>query len=82
MALQDTSGGADPQTAAKNTAIASAAPSANVSAGQITITPTTCAAAGSAGPGTATVTIRYPLQLLGGIGSVTLTGKGTMRCNG
>lgn len=82
MALHDTSDGADPQTVAKNTTIASAAPSANVSSGQITITPTTCAASGSAAPGTATVTIRYPLQLLGGIGSVTLTGKGTMRCNG
>lgn len=82
MALQDTSGGADPQTAAKNTVIASAAPSANVSSGQISITPATCAASGTSGPGTATVTINYPLQLLGGVGSVTLTGKGTMRCNG
>ncbi|MCH8560941.1 TadE/TadG family type IV pilus assembly protein [Nesterenkonia sp. DZ6] len=82
MALQDTSGGADPRTAARDTVIASAAPSANVSAGQINITPATCEAAGTSGPGTATVTISYPMQLLGGVGSVTLTGKGTMRCNG
>ncbi|EXF25284.1 pilus assembly protein TadE [Nesterenkonia sp. AN1] len=82
MALQDTSGGTDPRTAARDTAIASAAPSASLSAGQINITPATCEAAGTSGPGTATVTISYPMQLLGGIGTVTLTGKGTMRCNG
>ncbi|MCH8566099.1 pilus assembly protein [Nesterenkonia sp. LB17] len=82
MALQDASGVTDPQVAAKNTAIDSAAPAANVSAGQISITPSTCAGSGTSGPGTATMIIRYPMQLLGGVGSVTLTGKGTMRCNG
>ncbi|WP_218221659.1 TadE/TadG family type IV pilus assembly protein [Nesterenkonia sp. Act20] len=82
MALQDTSSGADPQTEARQTAITSAAPSASVAADQITITPATCEAASTVGPGTATVTISYPMQLLGGFGSVTLTGKGTMRCNG
>ncbi|MCH8563449.1 pilus assembly protein [Nesterenkonia sp. YGD6] len=82
MALQDTSGGADPQTAAKNAAIASAAPSAVVSPGQISITPANCAAAGTSGPGTATVTIRYPMELLGLGRPIELTGKGTMRCNG
>ncbi|GAA1141208.1 TadE/TadG family type IV pilus assembly protein [Nesterenkonia lutea] len=82
MALQDTSGGVDPQAVAKETAISSASPSASISAAQISIIPSTCEAAGTSGPGTATVTISYPMQLLGGLGAVTLTGKGTMRCNG
>ncbi|MGJ9426450.1 TadE/TadG family type IV pilus assembly protein [Nesterenkonia halotolerans] len=82
MALQDTSGGVVPKEEAIQTVIDSAAPSTAVSDAQISITPDTCEAAGSSGPGTATVTITYPMQLLGGIGEVTLTGKGTMRCNG
>ena len=77
VALQDTSGGSDPQTVARQRVIASASPSANLSVDHIEITPSTCAV-GS----TATVTVTYPMQLLGGIGGITLTSKGTMRCNG
>lgn len=82
MALQDTSGGADPVTAARETAIASAAPTASLTSANITVTPETCEAAGTSGPGTATVTIEYPMELLGLGEAITLTGKGTMRCNG
>jgi Flp pilus assembly protein TadG len=67
---------------ARQTVIESASPSATVAASQISVTPTSCAAAGTTGPGTATVTITYPLNLLGLGTPVNLTGKGTMRCNG
>lgn len=67
---------------ARATTVSSAAPAANVSPSHITITPTSCSAAGTSGPGTATVTIRYPMELLGLGTPINLTGKGTMRCNG
>lgn len=92
MALQDTSAGADPVTKARETAVTSAAPSVRITTSQVKITigtsttdappKTACVAVDTTGPSTATVTITYPMRLLGGIGNVTLTGKGTMRCNG
>lgn len=72
----------DSPSDALDTTVASAAPAANVSPANITVTPSTCAASGTSGPSTATVTIRYPLELLGLGTPITLTGKGTMRCNG
>ncbi|MGC0249148.1 TadE family protein [Pseudactinotalea sp. Z1748] len=68
---------------ARAAAITSASPSAALDHSHITIDPT-CEGPGSSGR-TATVIIRYPvdLLLLGDIGGpITLTGKGTMRCNG
>ncbi|MCF4122814.1 pilus assembly protein [Antribacter sp. KLBMP9083] len=48
---------------------------------QISVTPTACTDASAQ---TATVTVTYPVQLLFGLlgSSITLTGKGTMRCHG
>ncbi|MGC0272387.1 TadE family protein [Pseudactinotalea sp. Z1739] len=68
---------------ARAAAIASASPSVALDPSHITIDPS-CEGAGSSGR-TATVTIRYQMNLLlfGDIGGpITLTGKGTMRCNG
>lgn len=73
--------GDDPAATAREAAIAVASTSIELTESQIGITPASCSAAGPA-TRTATVTITYPLELLGGIGDVTLTGKGTMRCNG
>lgn len=91
MALQDTSGGADPVLKAKERAVASASPVV-VNQSQVKVTlgsstspaapGTKCVAAGTSGPQNATVTIAHELQLLGGLGTITLAGKGTMRCNG
>ena len=67
---------------AREAAVDSAAGSVSLVESQISVTPETCKANGPDGPETATVTITYPLNLLGGIGDVTVTGKGTMRCNG
>ena len=84
MTLQDGSDGIDPRTEAREQAIASAGPSVDLTAPSvdIKITPDTCRSSGAAAPETATVVITYPMKLLGGIGNIALTGKGTMRCNG
>ena len=52
--------------------------------GQISVIPTSCAATGVTPPGTATVTVSYPMDFITGFfgADITLTGKGTMRCNG
>ncbi len=71
MALSDDS------DEASETAISSASPSASVASSQITVSPSSCEAGD-----TATLVIRYPLELLGLGTPITLTGKGTMRCNG
>ena len=63
-------------------AVSSASGVVALNASHVVVTPTSCKANGVSGPETATVTIEYPLELLGGIGNVTVTGKGTMRCNG
>lgn len=67
---------------AKAAAVSSASGVATINNSHIVVTPNNCKANGPTGPQTATVTIAYPLELLGGIGNVTVTGKGTMRCNG
>ncbi|WP_324650150.1 TadE family protein [Georgenia sp. H159] len=72
--------GADSAASAREAAVAAASPSITLDDSQIAITPSTCA--GGTGPRSATVTITYPMELLGGIGDITLTGRGTMRCNG
>ncbi|GAA4106103.1 TadE/TadG family type IV pilus assembly protein [Enteractinococcus coprophilus] len=72
----------DAHSAARQTAITSAQPSVSLKNDHINITPDACGAADNLTSETATVTITYPLELLGGIGNITLTGKGTMRCNG
>lgn len=82
VSLSNVSNQTDPQTAARETAINSAQPSVSLDNAHIDITPDACGAAENVTSETATVTITYPLQLLGGIGNITLTGKGTMRCNG
>ena len=82
MALQDTSGGRDPVLEAKKRAVLSAAPAVTITQSQVTVTPTTCEAADTSGPLTATVAIKYPHKLLGLGWQVELTGRGTMRCNG
>ncbi len=50
----------------------------------IKVLPTTCAATGAAPAGTATVTVTLPVKLFTGVlgADLTLTGKGSMRCNG
>ena len=78
VALQNTKGGADPAAEAASVAITSAEPSARLTANHIDISPSSC----QGNDATATVVITYPMELLGGIGHITLTGKGTMRCNG
>lgn len=82
MALSNVSEIANPEDAAREAAISSAKPSVNLADAQFEITPTTCEPSAESASETATVTITYPMQLLGGIGDITLTGKGTMRCNG
>ncbi|MFN3601084.1 MAG: TadE/TadG family type IV pilus assembly protein [Dietzia sp.] len=70
--------------AARTTTRNSAGP-LNLSRATISVTPTSCAATATTPAGTATVTITYPLELLSGflpIDDFTLTGRGTMRCNG
>ncbi|ROR73242.1 TadE/TadG family type IV pilus assembly protein [Bogoriella caseilytica] len=78
MALQN-----DP-VAARVAARASASP-LTLSDEQISVTPASCAAIGTTSAGTATVTVTYPFRLIGGflpIDDFTVTGQGTMRCNG
>lgn len=79
LALQD---GANPAEAARNAAINAAAPTVALTAGQITVTPTSCTTTVTT-PVNARVTITLKdFALLGGVGRITLTGTGTMRCNG
>jgi Flp pilus assembly protein TadG len=77
MALQNN------QSAAR-TSVKAAATSLSLTDAQISVTPATCVVSGLTPAATATVTVTYPLQLLTGLfgTSVTLTGKGSMRCNG
>ena len=77
MALQNN------QSAAR-TSVKSAAASLSLTDAQISVLPATCVVSGLTPAATATVTVTYPLQLLTGLfgASVTLTGKGSMRCNG
>lgn len=64
--------------AAQQAAITSASPSIRLTASQVVVTPATCA-----GGVNARVTITVPqLPLLGGIGTIRLSGTGTMRCQG
>lgn len=78
MALQD-----DP--AAARDAVEYSAGHLDLGGSQISVSPTTCEATGATSPGTATVTVAYPFEPLSGflpVDDFTLTGKGTMRCNG
>ncbi|GAA4283038.1 hypothetical protein GCM10022261_05690 [Brevibacterium daeguense] len=77
MALQN-----DP-AAATTTAQQSASP-LGLTASQISVNPTSCAATATTPAGTATVTITYRMDFLTGLfgAELDLTGKGTMRCNG
>jgi len=79
MALQDSA------TAAR-TRVVKSAPTLDLTTDMIKVEPTTpCSGSGSVPDTFATVTIEYPLPLLSGylpIKEITLTGKGTMRCNG
>jgi Flp pilus assembly protein TadG len=74
MALQDDADEAEATTKAAATGLA-------LTNDQISVTPTTCSGTTA---GTATVTVTYPVQLMSGLfgASITLTGKGTMRCHG
>ncbi len=75
FALQD---GPTAAADARARAIASASPSITLTAAQITVGPAGCPAGQNA---RVTITLTN-FQLLGGIGNVTLTGSGSMRCNG
>ena len=71
--------------AAATTKTIAAAPTLGLSAGQISISPSTCVVAAGAGvPQTVTVTVTYPMTFLTTFfgSSITLTGKGVMLCNG
>lgn len=70
--------GGDPAADARARAIESAAPAIAITAAQVGITPAGCTTGTNA---VVTITLT-DFQLLGGIGSVTLTGSGSMRCNG
>ncbi|GHH71864.1 TadE/TadG family type IV pilus assembly protein [Promicromonospora soli] len=74
MALQDDV--AEARATAK-----AASPQLALTDGQIGVTPTTCS---GTNPGTATVTVTYPFEIMFGLfgSDFTLTGKGTMRCKG
>ena len=78
MALQN-----DP-AAARAAARAAAAPVVALTDGEISVTPTSCATTATTPTATATVTITYGMNLMlfPDDVAVTLTGKGTMRCNG
>jgi len=81
VSLSNASNEPDPHTVAREAAISSAQPSVGLTQEHIDISEA-CGPADGATSDSATVTITYPLELLGGIGNITLTGKGTMRCNG
>ena len=61
-----------------------AAPQLALADGQIAVTPSTCVASASAPTATATVAITYPMSFITDFfgTTITLTGKGVMRCNG
>ncbi|MEE6274588.1 TadE/TadG family type IV pilus assembly protein [Georgenia wangjunii] len=74
MALQN-----DP--AAAQAVAAASASTLDPTALEVAVSPTACAATGA----TATVTVTYPMEFITGflgLDDLTLTGKGTMRCNG
>lgn len=79
MALQDS-------VAAAKSRVIKSAPTLGITTDMIKVEPTTpCSGSGSVPDTFASVTIEYPLPLLSGylpINEITLTGKGTMRCNG
>ncbi|MVA76539.1 pilus assembly protein [Auraticoccus sp. F435] len=77
MALQD-------DRAAARAATRSAAQPLVLTDAQIAVSPDSCAAARASGSGNATVTVTYPMDFIGGFmgASITLTGRGVMRCNG
>jgi len=77
MALQN-------DKAAARTSAKSAASSLNLTDAQIAVGPATCVVSGFGAASTATVTITYPMTFITKLfgASVTLTGKGSMRCNG
>jgi len=68
------------QTAARETTKA-AAPQLSLTDGQIAVSPASCPNDGS---GQATVTVTYPMQFITNMfgTTITLSGKGVMRCNG
>ena len=70
--------------AAARASAKSAAASLNLTDAQIVVGPTTCVVSGLGAASTATVTITYPMTFITKLfgASVTLTGKGSMRCNG
>ena len=74
MALQDDA--AEARATAK-----AASPQLALTDSQISVTPTTCS---GTTPGTATVTVTYPVELMFGLfgADFSLTGNGTMRCHG
>jgi len=76
MALQSS------QSEARQAAIAAANPAVTLSAGQISVSPSTCLGGGATA--TATVIVTYPMPFITNFfgASITLTGKGVMRCNG
>jgi len=84
MALQNNA------AAARSATKAAAAPIVTLTDAQVTIattpstTPITCLTTGTNPSAQATVTVKYPMAFLTGFfgTSITLTGKGVMRCNG
>lgn len=74
-ALQDSG---NPAADARARAIESASTSIALTSGQIAVGPAGCPAGRNA---RVTITLT-DFQLLGGVGSLTLTGSGSMRCNG
>ncbi|MPV37015.1 TadE family protein [Georgenia subflava] len=77
MALQDDA------AAARATARA-AAPGLDLTDTQIEVSPSSCAVSATSPVAQATVTVTYPMDFITGAfgADLTLTGKGTMRCNG
>ena len=61
-----------------------AAPQLALTDGQIAVTPSTCVASAGTPTATATVTVSYPMPFITDFfgTTITLTGKGVMRCNG
>ncbi|MBA8793012.1 Flp pilus assembly protein TadG [Friedmanniella endophytica] len=78
MALQS-------NVSAAQAAAQAAAPTLNLTTGQISVTPSTCTTSTSSPTATAVVTINYPFTFLASSmlgGPVTLHGRAVMRCNG
>jgi Flp pilus assembly protein TadG len=73
----------DAASQAQDVAIASALPSVELTADQVTVTPSTCDTSGGGAPETARVTITLDdFAPLGGFFRLDITGTGSMRCNG